>query len=71
MATKKSLYDIAQMWNEWNEAGQEPDMELLERTITENGYVSDCHEQWGICHSDTEEVRLMDDLTAMVFDREI
>lgn len=48
----KTLEQIAQFYNE-----SEPlDVEELERMIEESGYVSDCHEEWGVCHSDTEKV---------------
>ena len=61
-----SLYEIADFWNESTKNGQEPDMDKLNAMIEEGGYVNDCHEQWGICHSDKGKVVLQDDMTAYV-----
>lgn len=65
-----SLYDIADFWNEMAKDGREPDMDTLNVMIEESGYVNDCHEQWGICHSDKEKVVLLDDMTAYVLDND-
>lgn len=63
-----SLYDIADFWNETTKNGQVLDMDALNSMIEEGGYVNDCHEQWGICHSDKKKVVLSDDMTACVLD---
>lgn len=64
---KPSLYDIADLWNSFKD---EPDMDALNAMIEAGGYEDDCHEQWRICHSDTQEIRLEDDLMAIVYERE-
>lgn len=58
----KTLEEIANIYNECEEL----DVKKLENIITENGYTSDCHTDWGICHSDTEKVILNDEGTAIV-----
>lgn len=58
----KTLEEIARFYNESDDLNTAE----LERMIEESGYVSDCHEVWGVCHSDSEKVVINDEGKAVV-----
>lgn len=58
----ETMQDVADYYNETDCI----DVPALEAMIEANGWVSDCHEEWGVCHSDTEKVVINDDGEAVV-----
>jgi hypothetical protein len=56
------MQDVADYYNETDCI----DVPALEAMIETNGWVSDCHEEWGVCHSDTEKVIINDNGEAVV-----
>jgi hypothetical protein len=57
-----TMQDIADYYNECDVL----DTAALERMIEDNGWVSDCATEWGICHNDTEKVVINDNGEAVV-----
>ena len=58
----ETMQDIADYYNESDCI----DVPELERMIEANGWVSDCGEEWGVCHNSTEKVVLNDEGEAIV-----
>jgi hypothetical protein len=58
----ETMQDVADYYNETDCI----DVPALEAMIETNGWVSDCHEEWGVCHSDTEKVIINDNGEAVV-----
>lgn len=57
-----SLEEIADMYND-----DDDDTRInIEEIVEQNGYISDCFEEFGICHSDTEKVVINDEGIAFV-----
>lgn len=58
----ETMQDVADYYNETDCI----DVPALEAMIEANGWVSDCHEEWGVCHSYTEKVIINDEGKAVV-----
>ena len=61
----ETMQDIADYYNESDVL----DTMELERMIEDNGWVSDCGTEWGVCHNDTEKVVISDKGEAIVKSR--
>lgn len=60
---KRTLQEITDIYNQSEDlVGID-----LEAIIEESGFTSDCHEEFGICHSDIEKVIINDDGVAVVY----
>ena len=58
----ETMQDIADYYNESDCLN----VAELEAMIEANGWVSDCGDEWGVCHNDTEKVIINDEGEAIV-----
>ena len=63
MKKKITMQTIADTYN-----NEELNMFALERMIEEAGYISDMHEEYGVCHNDTQKVVINERGEAVVYD---